>query len=237
MNTNSNTYTLIYASVMVIIVAFVLAFTSASLKERQEENVRLDKMKQILMALNIDTKNADVKALYQEYVISDPILSADGSLKAEQGGFTVSVKEELAKKPEQDPDLPFYVCKVNGEIKYVMPLYGKGLWDDIWGYVALNADKETVYGSYFSHKGETPGLGAEIALPPFQKQFEGKHLMKDGTVALSVAKHGKVTDPEYEVDGISGGTITSNGVDAMIKECLGLYNHFLTDKKEGEIPA
>lgn len=231
MNTNSNSYTLIYASVMVIIVAFVLAFTSASLKDKQEENVRLDKMKQILTALKVDTKNADVKALYDEYVVSDPILSVDGSVKSETGGFDVNVKHELFKKPEENPDLPYYICKVNGEVKYVMPLYGKGLWDDLWGYVALNEDRQTVYGTYFSHKGETPGLGAEISLPAFQQQFEGKHLMKDDKVALTVAKNGRVTDPGYEVDGISGGTITSNGVDAMIKDCLGLYTHFLTDQK------
>ncbi len=231
MNTNSNSYTLIYASVMVVIVAFVLAFASASLKEKQDENVRLDKMKQILTALKIDTKDADIKALYKEYVTADPILSVNGTVESEEGGFNVPVKEELAKKADQNPELPLYICKVNGEIKYVMPLYGKGLWDDIWGYVALNADKQTVYGAYFSHKGETPGLGAEIATPGFQQQFEGKYLMKGNAIALSVAKSGKVQDPNYEVDGISGGTITSKAVDSMIKECLGLYHDFLTKKQ------
>ncbi len=230
MNTNSNSYTLIYASVMVVIVAFVLAFTSAALKEKQEENVRLDKMKQILTALKVETKGADVNALYAQYVVSDPILAVDGSVKSEQGGFNVNAKEELARKAAQNPDLPYYICQVDGAVKYVMPLYGKGLWDDIWGYVALDEDKQTVYGAYFSHKSETPGLGAEIALPVFQKQFEGKWVMKENEIGLSVAKAGKVMYKEYEVDGISGGTITSKAVDAMIKECLGLYHPFLTDK-------
>lgn len=231
MNTNSNSYTLIYASVMVIIVAFVLAFTSASLKEKQAENVSLDKMKQILTALRVDTKGADVKALYDQYVISDPILSADGSVQSEQGGFHVNAKEELAKKAAQSPALPYYICRVDGLTKYVLPLYGKGLWDDIWGFVALNEDKQTVYGAHFSHKGETPGLGAEIALPVFQKQFEGKYVFREDAIGLSVAKSGKVMYPDYEIDGISGGTITSKAVDAMIKECLGLYKPFLTDNK------
>ncbi len=230
MNTNSNSYTLIYASVMVVTVAFVLAFTSSVLKDKQEQNVRLDKMKQILIALRVDTKDADIETLYREYVTADPILSMDGTVQAESGGFDLSAKEELAKQPADFPQLPYYLCRVNGQIKYVMPLYGKGLWDDIWGYVALNEDKTTVYGTYFSHKSETPGLGAEIALPAFQKQFEGKLLMKDDHIALSVVKNGKITQPEYEVDGITGGTITSKAVDSMIKECLGLYYSFLTQK-------
>ena len=177
MNTNSNSYTIIYASVMVVIVAFLLAFVSSSLKDIQNKNQELDTKKQILSALNIrDVKDADA-----EYT------------------------------------------------KYVVPVYGAGLWGAIWGYVALNADKDTVYGVYFSHASETPGLGAEIAGAAFQNEFSGKKVLKDGQVALAVEKNGKVTDPAYQVDGISGGTITSKGVDAMIKACLSQYDKFLTN--------
>ncbi len=112
----------------------------------------------------------------------------------------------------------------------MLPIYGAGLWGPIWGYIALNDDKDTVYGVYFSHQGETPGLGAEITTTKFQDQFLGKHVMENGTVALGVEKHGKVAKPDYQVDGISGGTITSKGVDAMIKDCLSMYNSFLTNK-------
>ena len=94
----------------------------------------------------------------------------------------------------------------------------------------MNDDKDTVYGVYFSHAGETPGLGAEITTTKFQDQFLGKHVMENGAVALGVEKHGKVAKPDYQVDGISGGTITSKGVDAMIKDCLSMYNSFLTNK-------
>ena len=176
MNTNSNSYTIIYASVMVVIVAFLLAFVSSSLRETQNKNVQLDTKKQILAALNI--KNVeDADAEYQ---------------------------------------------------KYVFHVYGAGLWGAIWGYIALNEDKDTVYGTYFSHASETPGLGAEIATEHFQNEFVGKKTLEDGSIALGVVKNGKVEKPEYQVDGISGGTITSVGVDAMLKACLSSYMSFLT---------
>ncbi len=229
MNTNSNTYTIIYASVMVVIVAFVLAFTSAALKPAQTKNVELDKMKQILAALNVDTKGQDAEELYKKYVKSDEILNANGETVSENGGFAIDMATEMSK-PAAERQLPLYVCDVDGQTKYVIPLSGAGLWGPIWGYVGLNEDKDTVYGVYFSHASETPGLGAEISTPAFQKEFDGKKVMKDGQIALAVEKNGKVADPAYQVDGISGGTITSKGVDDMIKSCLGQYNKFLTNK-------
>ena len=228
MNTNSNTYTIIYASVMVVIVAFVLAFTSAALKPAQTKNVELDKMKQILAALNVDTKGQDAEELYKKYVKSDEILNANGEIVSENGGFAIDMATEMSK-PAAERQLPLYVCDVDGQTKYVIPLSGAGLWGPIWGYVGLNEDKDTVYGVYFSHASETPGLGAEISTPAFQKEFDGKKVMKDGQIALAVEKNGKVADPAYQVDGISGGTITSKGVDDMIKSCLGQYNKFLTN--------
>ena len=197
MNTNSNSYTIIYASVMVIIVAFLLAFVSSSLKERQDTNVKLDKMKQILSSLNIseDELKQDAEAAYN-------------------------------KKDADLQQVPLYVCKVNGETKYVAPLYGAGLWGPIWGYISFNSDKKTVYGTYFSNEGETPGLGAEITTESFQSSFEGKQLQEGGEVKISVVKNGKVANSSCEVDGISGGTITSKGVDAMLHDCLKRYANF-----------
>ena len=228
MNTNSNTYTIIYASVMVAIVAFLLAFVSNSLAEKQEANENIDKMKQVLAALNVDTKEVDdVQAEFNKFVKADQIINSEAEVVKENGGFNIKLKEELAKKLV-DRELPLYICEVNGETKYVIPLTGNGLWNILWGYVALNEDKNTIYGVYFDHAGETPGLGAEIATPLFQDQFPGKIAMKDGSVVLSVVKNGKVQHGEYEVDGITGGTITSNGVDKMIKDCLIQYKTFLT---------
>lgn len=220
MNTNSNAYTIIYASVMVIIVAFILAFTSSALKDRQTQNIELDKMKQILSALKIDFKGQDAQALYNQYIKQDLILDSNGNIVEEKGGFY---------NVQSEDKLSLYVADVNGETKYIIPLNGNGLWGAIWGYVALDADKNTVYGTYFSHASETPGLGAEIATAPFQNQFEGKHIKKgDDIVSIAVVKPGRTADGQDYVDGISGGTITSVAVENMLKDNLREYTNFLT---------
>ncbi len=229
MNTNSNTYTIVYASVMVVIVAFLLAFISNSLKSKQDENIRLDKMKQILSAINVDSKGQDVQALYTQYVKEAEILNVNGDVVSTTGGFDINLAAEMSK-PVAERQLPLYICEVNGQTKYVIPLSGAGLWGPIWGYVGLDDDKDTVFGIFFSHASETPGLGAEITTEKFKSEFFGKKVMKNGEVALAVEKFGKVTDPAYQVDGISGGTITSVGVSNMIKDCMSLYDKFLTNK-------
>ena len=224
MNTNSNSYTIIYAAIMVVIVAFLLAFVSSSLKDIQNANVKNDTKKQILSAINVtDVKDADAE--FAKYEVKDMLVQADGTLAAYEGEFNTSFKGEIAENR-----LHVFECKVDGATKYILPIYGAGLWGPIWGYVALNADKDTVFGVYFNHAGETPGLGAEITTPKFQAPFVGKKVLENGEVGLSVVKNGKVAKPEYEVDGISGGTITSQGVDAMLKDCLKLYKPFLSNK-------
>ncbi len=223
MNTNSNSYTILYAAVMVVIVAFLLAFVSSSLKDTQNKNVEMDTKKQILAALNIRNV-ADPDAEYNKYVKADMLMQADGSLTENDGKFATSYEKEVKEQGR----LHVFVCEVDGQTKYIFPVYGVGLWGAIWGYVALNDDKDTVYGVYFSHASETPGLGAEIAGEHFQSEFPGRKAMKDGTVALDVVKNGKVANAEHEVDGISGGTITSVAVGSMLKTCLGNYIPFLT---------
>ena len=228
LNTNSNVYTIVYASVIVIIVAFLLAFTSGSLSERQAENVRLDKKKQILSALGVDLASCDDPAAkYDELVKSDPIINSSADEVAATGGFDIEVKAENAK-PLEERQLPYYLCEVDGATKYVFPLYGAGLWGPIWGYVALNDDMSTVFGVYFSHESETPGLGAEIATPKFQAQFAGKHVRRDGKfTGISVLKAGK-TDPNADsVDAISGGTVTSRSVENMLRGGISQYEQFL----------
>ena len=169
MNTNSNSYTIIYASVMVVIVAFLLAFVSSSLKDIQNKNQELDTKKQILAALNI-REVKDAEAEYNKYVKGDMLMNADGSLAENTGEFSLSYEKEA----KENNRLHVFVAEINGETKYVIPVYGVGLWGAVWGYVALNADKDTVYGVYFSHASETPGLGAEIATVAFQKRVFGK---------------------------------------------------------------
>ena len=227
MNTNSNSYTIIYASILVVIVAFLLAFVNSSLRDKQSKNIELDTKKQILSALNV--KNvADAEVEYNKYVKADMLMQADGSLTENDGAFATAYEKEAKEQGR----LHVFVCDVNGETKYVFPVYGAGLWGAIWGYVALDSDKDTVYGVYFSHASETPGLGAEITSDHFQGQFPGKKTMEGSEVALTVVKNGKVSDTTHQVDGISGGTITSTGVAAMLKDCLSAYTEFLTKNEE-----
>lgn len=225
MNTNSNSYTIIYASVMVVIVAFLLAFVNSSLREKQNVNVELDTKKQILASLGVHNVK-DAAAEYKKMVEADMLVKADGSLEAYQGDFVT----HFEKDAKENKNNHVFVCKVNGETKYVIPVYGAGLWGAIWGYVALNGDKNTVYGTYFSHASETPGLGAEIATEHFQNEFKGKQVLQGNTIGLGVEKSGNVKDANYQVDGISGGTITSKGVDAMLKSCMSHYTAFLQKK-------
>ena len=229
MNTNSNSYTIIYASVMVVIVAFLLAFVNSSLRDLQGKNVELDTKKQILSSLGIKGVQ-DAEAEFAKVVKSDMVVAEDGTLTPYEGAFVTSYEKDF----KENGRAHIFVCEIEGQTKYVIPVYGAGLWGAIWGYVALNSDKDTVYGVYFSHASETPGLGAEIATPQFQGEFTGKKTLENGEVALGVVKNGKVEKPDYQVDGISGGTITSVGVDAMLKACLSSYKNFLTNNNEEE---
>lgn len=236
MNTNKNSYTLIYATVMVVVVALTLAFVSSALKDKQTANVRVDKKKQILSSLLIDTKGLNADELYAKYIVEELVInykaetSANTSIKA----FDIDIKKELSKSIEKR-NLPVYVANVDGEIKYIISLYGAGLWGPIWGYISLNADKNTVYGTYFTHASETPGLGAEISTDAFQKTFIGKHILNDKNefVSIAVMKAGQKSDTQEQVDGISGGTITSKGVEAMLLNCIGQYEQYLQQTNGG----
>ena len=233
MKTNSNSYTIIYSAVIVVIVAFLLAFVFQALKPMQDANVALDKKKQILNSLNIrDLSNEEADAKYKEVVIADEVIDEKGKIVeagtqgGEKAGFKLESKDYKAGK------LALYICKVNGSRKYVIPVYGMGLWGPISGYIALNEDKATVYGAYFNHESETAGLGAEIKdNVAWQEKFQGKKVFTSGddkTIALGVEKN--VTDPATQVDAVTGATLTSNGVRDMLHEALGKYLAFLNDK-------
>ncbi len=218
-DTNSDIYAIIYSAVVVVIVAFLLAGVSSALKEKQDANVKLDKKKQILASLNIKN-DANPAERYDNTIVSELVVNAAGEQVKKEGGFDVE-NDEI-----NDNNLPLYVANVNGETKYIIPMTGNGLWGGIWGYLALNDDCNTIYGVYFSHASETPGLGAEIAGDNFQSRFPGKKVYNaDGTVSLSVEK--KSTDAEYHVDGVSGATITCGGVNDMLKQKLAPYYAFL----------
>jgi len=220
LDTNSDIYAILYSVVVVVIVAFLLAGVSSALKPKQDANVELDKKKQILASLN-ERNLPDAAATYDALIVADPIVDAQGNTVAENGGFKV------ANDAVSESNLPLYVAKLaDGSKKYIIPMTGNGLWGGIWGYLALNDDCNTIYGVYFSHASETPGLGAEIASDKFQSRFPGREVYRDGNVALTIVK--KVTDETVEVNAISGATITCNGVNDMLQRKLAPYKAYLS---------
>ena len=209
LNTNSNIYTFVYMTVVVIIVAVLLALANQSLKPRQEANILLDKQKQILGALKVDYSAGNPAEIYM-VLVNDTLTYGDKEV---------------------------YVADLNGETKYILPLSGKGLWGGIGGYLALDEDKNTIYGVNFNHESETPGLGAKIVEMPFREQFEGKHIRnaEGAVVSVAVLKAGKHADGQEQVDAISGATITSTGVSTMLEVNLGEYAEFLkVESNEGK---
>ena len=230
LNTNSNVYTILYAAVMVIIVAFLLVFVSQTLKERQTANVINDTKQQILAALNLRDL-PDVAAKYDEVITADALMQPNGKLAQYEGEFNTSYKQEF-----DNGNLHVFVAEIDGQKKFVIPMNGLGLWGTIWGYIALNDDRTTVYGVYFSHSSETPGLGGEIASLKFQERFPGKQVVNGEEVGLKVLKYGKADkSSQFEIDGVTGATITSTGVNTMINKVLSEYIPFLTKQccKEG----
>ena len=228
MNKQSNVYTIIYIIVLVVVVGAGLAFTALGLKPLQTENANADKMKQILASVHIVPEKGNVIADFDRYITSMYMVDEEGR-RIEGNAFDVNTTFAF-KKPMAERMMPVYECTLGAnDIKYILPMYGAGLWGPIWGYVAVNSDGSTIYGAYFAHQGETPGLGAEIEKPAFSNQFNDKHLIKDGKfMPVAVLKAGQAPlNGEDYVDAISGGTITSKGVASMIDDCLSGYTKFL----------
>ena len=224
MNRDSNVYTVVYASVMVVLVAVVLAFTSQSLRSFQQKNEENDKRQQILRSINVAVSANEAEAKYNE-LIKEAFLVNENGQKVDGDAFAADVV-----KAATEHEYPVFVANVDGQTKYIMALHGAGLWGPLWGYISVDSDKNTVYGADFSHQGETPGLGAEIAKPAFSSEFKGKKLFMDGTFKSVAVKPGKSVEGQDYVDGISGGTITSKGVDAMLFNSLSGYVKFLTSQ-------
>ena len=199
LNTNSNAYIIIYSAIMVLIVAFLLAFVSQTLKPMQDANVALDTEKQILNSLNLrGLSDEEAHATYEKIV-----------------------KYDEAQK--------VYVCTLeNGDVKYVLPLKGQGMWGGISCFLAINSDKNTIYGAYFNHESETAGLGAEIKdNVDWQKKFQNKTIFAADAadaIALSVEKN---VNNETTVDAVTGATVTSTAVSKMLQEQLTKYMDFL----------
>ncbi|MBR5237934.1 MAG: NADH:ubiquinone reductase (Na(+)-transporting) subunit C [Paludibacteraceae bacterium] len=223
MNTNKNSYTLIYMVVIITIVSLLLSITSGSLRSFQEDNVRLDTKKQILNSLPGIELGEDAAATYAATIKEYNMLDAEGNVVK-----TLDPVADFDVKAEEG-QFPMYVAEIDGETKYILPMNGAGLWGAIWGYMALNDDRNTVFGVFFNHAGETPGLGAEIVTEKFRNPFIGKELLKNGKFAsIAIEKAGTKVEGRDQVDAISGGTITSKGVEAMLSSSLVNYENFLT---------
>jgi len=231
MNRNGNTYTVLYAAIMVILVAAILASVSMALKPKQVRNKEIEKKQSILASINVTSTTADADKLYSEYIVNQYVVNTKGE-QVDGDAFNVDLKKEHSKTNDEML-LPIFECKTDDGTKYVLPMRGTGLWGPIWGYISLDSDMNTIYGANFDHEGETPGLGAEIATAVFQKQFIGKTIFdNDGKLySIFVAKVGQEAPAEHRVDGISGGTITSKGLQKMLLDDFTRYEEFLIKKK------
>ena len=224
MDRNSTLYTFIFAIVMVIVVAAALAFTATSLKPLQAENVRKEKMQNILSTIGVDVSRDEAPESFDQFVKDRLALNADGTVNESVDAFTVDLMKET-KKPNEQQAYPIYIAEKEGKTFYVVPLFGAGLWKEIWGYVALDSDKNTIIGASFDHAGETPGLGAEINQSWYEDQYIGKTIFDESNnfVSVKAVKGGAKPGDMHGVDAISGGTITSDGVSAMLEERLKNY--------------
>jgi len=245
----SNRYIFIYSIVLVVIVATVLSAASTVLKPFQEENVKIEKMSGVLASAKISSEKSVVLDMYNKYIVQELLVNVNGDIvsdykngeliKGDVRAFDIVLKDQLdSYKRYQDGDkkenplFPIYICSKDGEKIFIVPLLGKGLWGPIWGNIALKKDFNTVIGATFDHKGETPGLGAEIGTKAFQQQFDGKKIFDEQKHFTSIkvvkggVKNSKI-NPLHGVDAISGGTLTSNGVSKMLQDVLSVYEPFV----------
>tara|TARA_Y100000996_G_scaffold408309_1_gene387162 strand:- start:348 stop:1079 length:732 start_codon:yes stop_codon:yes gene_type:complete len=237
MDRDSNAYTFLFSAIMVLVVAATLAATATSLQDIQADNVRKEKMQNILATIGIIVERENAPEVYTKYIINELALVSDGSIDSTVDAFKLKLNMEI-KKPIENQRFPLYLAEVDSSKFYIVPLRGVGLWDAIWGYVALEGDKNTIKGAVFDHKAETAGLGAEITQKWFQERFTGEKVFNsDGElVGINVSKTNN--DPnnldkeDHEVDAISGATITGDGVTDMIKERLQNYLSFFNSNNE-----
>lgn len=242
--TDKNAYTVIFAIVMVFIVGALLAFTASALKERIAENKRIEKQQNILYAMGINENEGNkanfvskdkVAASFSQYITEQYVIQ-EGNVSTDDNAYLIDVKKEQDNAKNGDARrLPLFIGERDGKKFYIAPIRGKGLWDAIWAYIAMD-ENMVVLGAYFDHKGETPGLGANIKERFFMDDFIGEHLMSDGTFkGINVSKSN--ADPknedktDHEVDAIAGSTITGDGVSAMLRSELRLYVPYFKNLK------
>ena len=244
MDTNKNSYTIIYSIVMVVVVAAVLAFVSLSLKDKQNENISMEKQQYLLASVGLGA-DANFNEVIKEAIVVDgngKVINTATSDIAKSQAFELNTAEQTSKikamellpASEQEAAraelrLPVFIADLpDGSQAYIFSAYGAGLWGPIWGWISLKTDLSTIAGVKFDHSGETPGLGAEIATPWFASQFTGKEIFENGEfISVSIVKGGAKEGSLNEVDAISGGTITSKSLDASIRMWFEAYLPYL----------
>ncbi len=245
-NTDSNKYTILFAVGMVIVVGSLLAFTASSLEPNIKENERMEKQQNILYAMGVNENGENdivfvstdkAASEFSKYITKQLVLDVNGESVENNEAYLIDVKKEQAKeKNGQKRDLPLFIGEKQGEKFYIAPIRGKGLWDAIWGYISMDEDM-VIRGAYFDHKGETPGLGANIKQRYFMDDFYGEKLLTESgefkgiTVAKGNNDPKNIDKDDYEVDALAGATITGDGVSAMIKSDLKLYLPFFKNLK------
>ncbi len=251
MDTNSNAYTISFAAIVVTIIAVLLASTVILLKPFQLKNIRQEKMTDLMYTIGlnhdalaekaekegIELNYEQIEKYFNATFTKQYALKADGTNDETVNAFKLKLKPEIKKKAEKQ-HYPIFIAETGNDKFYVLPLRGKGLWDDIWGYIAFEGDLNTVKGVKFGHKGETPGLGAEITKEWFENQFIGEKIFdKNGTFkGITLFKGNKdpknIDKEDHEIDAIAGSTLTSNGVTDMIQERLVHYLPFFEKNKK-----
>ena len=243
--TDKNSYTIIFAIVMVLVVGSLLAFTASSLKPNIDENKRLEKQQNILYAMGVN-ENDETSAvfvstdkapeLFKKYIKKQLVIQ-DGKVTEDDQAYLIDVKKEQANaKAGIARRLPLFEGEKDGKTFYIAPIRGKGLWDAVWAYVAMD-ENMVIQGAFFDHAGETPGLGANIKQRFFMDDFIGEHLLDASGNFKGIAVSKSNADPknedktDNEVDAIAGATITGDGVGAMIKSDLKLYEPFFKNLK------
>jgi len=233
----SNTYIFLFSSALVVLVAAILSFVSESLKPIQQLNVEIEKKQDILRSVGqaqdfatVDDKNTYILDLYQKYIKTSIVVNVTGEVIEGRDAFEITkdLKNELLK-PIDQRGLPIFIFEDENQTRrFVVPLRGKGLWGPIWGYISLEDDFTTIFGCVYDHISETPGLGAEIREGWFQKYFHNKKIFNENGkfVSVEVIKGGVADDNLYAVDAISGGTITSKGLQYMLFDCLAPYEKY-----------
>jgi len=236
-NKDGNGYTFAFSIILVIVVGVILSSLSIGLGPLKKANVEVKKKMNILSALGVESTRKDGVEKYKQFILDSYVISQDGvlqeNLPKEKQAFSLDVQKQFRDKTISLADrlYPIFEADKDGEKLFVLPVVGKGLWGPIWGFIALADDYKTIVGTSFDHKGETPGLGAEISQNFFEDRYTGEQIAEAGIFTpISVVQNGSGFE-EQKVDGITGGTITSKGVEKMVNETMRVYYKYFSKNK------